>query len=152
MSNKSENGNRKQSYMFDALIGEVVNLNQHQDGYVAFSLHWDEGWPPCFWKKLLVKLQKMRLLKFAWCGVDQAIVITLLCLALKRNRSSLNHILPMQAPPSLVPHVSIACGISHCMSLIWWSLRAAPPILCIWPCKSISPIQDYLCIDSKPHP
>jgi hypothetical protein len=42
MSNKSENGNRKQSHMFDALIGEVVNLNQYQDGYVAFSLHWDE--------------------------------------------------------------------------------------------------------------
>jgi hypothetical protein len=48
MSNKRENGDRKQSHMFDAFIGEVVNLNQHQDGYVAFSLHWDEGWPPCF--------------------------------------------------------------------------------------------------------
>jgi hypothetical protein len=152
MSNKRENGNRKQSHMFDAIIGEVVNLNQHQDGYGAFSLHWDEGWPPCFWKKSLVKLQKMRLLKFAWCGVDQAIVITLLCLALKRNRSSLNHILPMQAPSSLVPHVSIACGIS----LAWVSfgdhLEQLHPYSAFGPAKVFLPYKiTYLSIPSRTH-
>jgi hypothetical protein len=37
-------------------------------------------------------------------------------------------------------------------ALIHRFLGIAPPIFNIWPCNNISPIQDCLFIDSKPHP